>query len=843
MQGRGQLEAALLALVLGVLCLGGSLLPGRSLLPQDPRAFAPLSAGLSAAEIEALEREAVPHRRDRLLQFLPYDTAVGQAWSRGEVPLWEPRILCGMPLLAQTTSRPFYPTALLFALCAPATVYAWIYLLHLVLAGLFAYRLALRFGASRDGALLADGSLVLSGYAIAHLHHPMIFFAAVWTLPALECADRLLRAPPTPRAAALLALCVALSWTAGFSQASVLLAYLVVGLAGLVLVHRVPAKRPVPIRGITWALVGTALGVGLAMVQLLPALEMARHSSRAPGSLDALAAHALAPAHLLEFVLPGQLAAPGDICPAGPANPRPTWLSLLLLPETKWPQLASGVFNHTETAVAFGVWPLGFALATLPRLWRPGHRAPVGFLWLAAVVGLGGALALPGLVHALVLLPGFAVGDLKRLLLLPALALPLLAGIGFRPLRVRRLLPAAAAGVGLGLAGLWVVTRPTQGFASWALDSLSAGSGVAREDVARAFLPGELARNQQLLGRGLGGLGLALLAGPVLARWLRGAWPFLAATAIELLPIALSVSPAPASAGLDGGLPLFPAGVARAGGPPPRLLRLEPRDGPGVADVRLLPPNLPLCFGLADATGYAPLPPRRAERFFELLEPGSTSGGAGIGALRDPKTLRSRLLPLLALDWLLTSAPAVADWTPVARDARAALYRPPAREPRARLYFRARIVPPDEVAAVLEEPGFDPLAEIVLEGRPPGDLGVPDPRAWAKIVEYGAGRVRIETRTTRDAVLFLSEGWAPGWRYRMDGRAAAEVVPAHLMFQAVPVAAGTREVVLEYAPASFRAGSIVSLACLVGVGFLLLGPFVRSRRAKSAGRSAEVRNL
>jgi len=188
-----QLRAALLSLALGILFLGKALVPGHGLLPQDPRGFAPFRAGLTADELATIDAETVPHRRDRLLQFLPFDTAVGQAWASGHVPLWEPRVLCGIPLLAQTTSRAFYPTALLFALGSPAHLYAWIFLVHLVLGGWFVYRLARVFGAEDLGALLATTCFVLSGYVVGHVHHPMILFAAVWAMPALEMTYALMR--------------------------------------------------------------------------------------------------------------------------------------------------------------------------------------------------------------------------------------------------------------------------------------------------------------------------------------------------------------------------------------------------------------------------------------------------------------------------------------------------------------------------------------------------------------------------------------------------------------------------------------------------------------------------
>lgn len=187
-----QVRAAILALLLGILCIGKALLPGRGLLPQDVRALSPFREALAQDTRDRLDAEGVPHGKDKLLQFLPFDQAVAESWRRGRVPLWSPDILCGLPLAAQATSRPFYPTQIFHVLFPSETAYAWVWLLHLVLAGLFMYRLAKLFGAYEEGALLAELSFVLSGYVIGHVHHPMIFFSLIWCLPALEATYRLL---------------------------------------------------------------------------------------------------------------------------------------------------------------------------------------------------------------------------------------------------------------------------------------------------------------------------------------------------------------------------------------------------------------------------------------------------------------------------------------------------------------------------------------------------------------------------------------------------------------------------------------------------------------------------
>ena len=79
-------RALALSLVLAALALGPALLPGRALLPQDARAWSPWAAELTVAEAEevaATNELAVLHRADKLLQFLPFDTAWVAPGPRG----------------------------------------------------------------------------------------------------------------------------------------------------------------------------------------------------------------------------------------------------------------------------------------------------------------------------------------------------------------------------------------------------------------------------------------------------------------------------------------------------------------------------------------------------------------------------------------------------------------------------------------------------------------------------------------------------------------------------------------------------------------------------------------
>lgn len=845
-------RACLLALLLSVLALGPTLLPGRGLLPQDVRTFAPFASALDAAELEALRDESVPQRRDKLLQFLPFDHAVGKAWRAGHVPLWSSDIFCGVPLLAEMTSRGLYPTALAFALFPPQAVYAWTYLAHLVLGGAFAFRIVRRLGGTTAGGHLAVSATVLSGYAVAHCHHPMIYFAAVWCLPALDATLALLgvgrtKERATPRNASIvLTLSVTLSWFAGFSQASILLCYLVAWIAAIHLAHTTWRERRLPWRPALRIVLPTTVGILLALPQLLPTLEASHISSRRQGTREELAQAALPTSQLLEYVLPGQLSPEGDIVIEG-EGPKPSYLAVWLTPTEHLGDLSASRYNFTETALTIGLAPLAFALSSLLFFLRrrtnreafvpPPDRRTLSALWISAGFGLCAALAVPGIFWLAVHLPGFAVGDLKRLTWLPSLALPLLAGLGFTTCR-RRLVNVPLLVTGLLVLTFSLVLWRTNNarFEEFFGDryqekfggEIKAGFLAIAKDVESTW-------NKEHLAAGFLRLGLALTLGAALSLFgttRSAAW--IIATAVELLPLAWNVTPAPTLAAFDERLPIGRVSEAEPGSPAQRWLRVEP-EAPSVASVQLLPANLGTLWNLAEVTGYVPLPAKRSEAFFEGIEPGSTSRGAGLSALRNARTLASPWLPLLAPDHLaiLGEPIDVPGWTIETTLGRTTFYRSVEPLPRARLYFAHEVVESTDAMERLlrlapEDPGsIDPLRTLVLEHTP---TRTAQPNATGRIheVTYATNSIRVRYEATGDAHLLVSEAWAPGWHVFVDGEdVQRETEPGQVMFQTVTVPAGEHTVELRYAPRGFRFGVWIAIATLAA---LLVTAFVRWRR-------------
>ncbi len=289
---------------------------------------------------------------DTFVYFYPLHAYAAERLAAGQLPLWNPRAFLGTPLLANPQVALFYPFTLLFNLVTVPFAYSLSLTLHLALAGLlfFAYAQA-TLGVGRLGALLGALAFMLGGFLAGQAGHMNQVETAAWLPLLLLLGDRAIRRR-SPALAAAAAVVLALQLLAGHPQE----AYMALVVVGIWVVCCMPAATLRQLGVALAALAGiTALGAGLAAVQLLPTLSLARIGIRG-GGIDYADAVAVS-------------------------------LPLKLLPRALLPELGAPL-PSTEYLGHIGVIPLALALLAL-ALAR--HRAVVP---LALVVALGLFLAI-----------------------------------------------------------------------------------------------------------------------------------------------------------------------------------------------------------------------------------------------------------------------------------------------------------------------------------------------------------------------------------------------------------------------------------------------------------------
>ena len=109
-------------------------------------------------------------RGDTFLYFYPYWSAAADALRAGRVPLWNPDIFMGAPLLANSQAGFFYPLnwPVWLLLRTPYAVSATI-VLHVVIAGAGAYLAGRRTLALARPAALLGAALFALGLSLIHI--------------------------------------------------------------------------------------------------------------------------------------------------------------------------------------------------------------------------------------------------------------------------------------------------------------------------------------------------------------------------------------------------------------------------------------------------------------------------------------------------------------------------------------------------------------------------------------------------------------------------------------------------------------------------------------------------
>jgi hypothetical protein len=140
----------------------------------------------------------------------------------------------------------------------------------------------------------------------------------------------------------------------------------------------------------------------------------------------------------------------------------------------------------------------------------------------------------------------------------------------------------------------------------------------------------------------------------------------------------------------------------------------------------------------------------------------------------------------------------------------------------------------EEALATLVETDVDATKRIILSAEDAveaaGHLGPdaandpgPDaaPPGSARVVSDSGDEMTVEVEASRNALLFVADGWYPNWRAEVDG-VAAPVYRANYAYRAVPVGAGNHRVTFTYRPHEFYAGLAVTIAGVAALVATLL---------------------
>ncbi|GAC1337537.1 MAG: hypothetical protein NVSMB23_04120 [Myxococcales bacterium] len=703
-----------------------------------------------------------------------------------------------------------------------------------LIAAYGARALARSLGISPPGALLAGlayawsgpfVSLIESGQCVAPAFLPWLCAAGAALGARASGPGRELRRP-----AAWASLCAALVFFSGTPEIGACAFFLS---AVLALATAGPGFR---LRAAAWSAASAALGACLALVQLLPAAEFLRRSSRAGGfQFEQATTYSLHPLRLPGLLFPffaGELDAPGT----------PQWL---LDPGTQAPYVQE---------IYAGALVLSLAVLGVSR---KGGRDRVQVVFAAAccallVLALGSHTPLYRVVSTL--FPPLHLVRFPEKLVVPfALALAVLAGAGWDRVRAwsEGLSPAGrrawsvVEGRSLAAALLLFAGALLSFALSLNADAFALQLGPARAACLRATaLPS--------LGTELAALGLVLAVSVFRSRGILGAraWTFALAT---LLVLDLAVP----AARLDYTVP-----EAEITGESPLAALVRDDAGAPVSPFRVsvqaTGTDAPTLDGLFDRSWPRP------RKLFHLRRMALYDAGAALAGVKQdrgysgftPGPLRElymrngkEALDLLAVKYGVEFGRPVPFYARLGFKARSSLLsgyvrvfdNPGARE---RLRLVTAVLAPSSTplplppcpgrdAVWLERADADALRTRLALPADCAGLAAPAGGGTVRLLRDLPEEVEGEVDTTSPALAVLADTWDPGWSVFVDGARSLSLA-ADGVLRAVFVPAGRHRILWIYRAPGLALGGTVSLLALCVWLALLLGGRRRTEHAASA---------
>jgi hypothetical protein len=233
---------------------------------------------------------------DGVIQNIPFRVAVANQIHAGSIPLWNPSLFCGMPLLAAAQAGVLFPLNWFYLVSNPRAATNLMMLSAYMAAALGAYLCARRSGSSVAGAGLTSVVWQASAFLVAQIGHTNIVQTAA-LLPWLFWAIDGYAQTGDRRRGLLIAIVVALQCFAGHQQTFVY-ALLVAATYAVVM------WRSSGARTYLGALLLIGAGLALAAVQILPTLELLHRSLRSAASYDFFSSFSMPRRFIATFFAP-----------------------------------------------------------------------------------------------------------------------------------------------------------------------------------------------------------------------------------------------------------------------------------------------------------------------------------------------------------------------------------------------------------------------------------------------------------------------------------------------------------------------------------------------------------
>lgn len=721
-----------------------------------------------------------------------------EAIAHGELPLWNPYIFSGTPYIAGIQSALFYPLHVIYLLCPLALAINVSIALHCWLASVFTYFYARYLGIRHTGSALAAITFVYSAPYFLHIYpgHLSNLATMIW-LPLLFLAVEAWLNTRKIVYALLGGIVLSIQVLAGHPQ---YLFYSTVTLFVYVVLRMAIVEKKPTARQLRSLLAGFAVllatGMLLSAIQLLPTLELTRHSMREGLTYEWVSIFSLPPEMLVTLLVPDFF---GD-----------------MLHVSYW-----GRNYLWEMSVYIGIIPLAMVVVAL-------IHARSRQVWLFVAVAIAACLLALGKYTPLLWLlytyvPGFNLfRGLCKFVFVFAFASALLAGFGAdrllrlaeeRPRKLRflakLLLASAIVLLTIGLSGwfyggeIWKTLLEAFKTIEERYDPLptltehffQSSHRVAWQSMRTSALYmlvlGALLWTWQTVAR----LPRALLPGCLLALTVIDLWLFGARYLVTFRPEDLRMDPELKAFFQSEQEPF------RVAAPFFELL------------------NIGMLEGIENVGGYDAIVLKHYNEFINVTQ------RLPLERPNLSMTIQrsSPLLDLLNVKYYIVT-PTMSINTPgfelVLQNHKYRLYKNTRAFPRSFVVHNALVLEDrNTILQHMTSSRFRPMSYAIIDQPIDGLLSETTlPNPVPSVVKHALHQVTVKATLTQPGLLVLGDMYYPGWRAFVDAR-ETKIYRANHVMRAVFVPEGEHTVEFSYRPLSLKIGAIVSFmafVCVVG---------------------------
>jgi hypothetical protein len=759
---------------------------------------------------------------------------MSEIFKNHSVPLWNPYIFSGMPLLASFSFHVFYPGSWIYFFVSPKFATGYLYIIHFILIGCFLFAFLRHLGLSRQASFIGGLLFMFNAHLVTLVYpgHGGKIFTMTYLPLALLFLDRALDREPFFNMT-VVGLMAGLMFYGGHIQ---ILFYCGIVLFLFLLMRLAEGARK---RGYKWALKGASgfvyafgLGTLLYAAVLLPAFQYKHFTERGQGgTMTAASSYELAtsfsdpPEDLLYLVMHDPFGWGKDYGPNVPTT--------------------NGIFYRGRIGLRlsldyFGV--LGIVLALIGFLFKRNRYTWFfsGMGALACFLALGGFNPFYRFIWHYV--PGFSTFRIPyAIMILTPICGSVLAAYGmqylldYREKGKPKAKPGAKPGAKIDgllyfiMGGSAVLVLVLATAFSWKSDLGGTADRLLNHEWIRQMLWGQFDDVLERLSYFINNMFMfvsALAVSMVLLLvywkgWLNKKFLTLLVAVLvlaDLWPVDWKMIKTIPASNLEN--------VFYKETPQIKMLEAD-KDGP----FRVFAPGINnelLLRGIQSLTGYHAVPLIYYMKTIESINFGNS------------------ILDLLNAKYLLLPKEPEYDFAAIPDAAArnmmmgkyelldntdAYLYK--RKEPLPRAWLVDRVVKEgdlDQCEGTVTDPRFPAFTAATVCDNLPAGFSM-DPNAdlsgqKTRVTKYLPDEVDIDVDAPANSFLVASEVWYPGWKAYIDGR-RADLYRTDYVLRGVPFPKGRHLLVFKFSPWTYNVGVVVSLLTLVYLAAVL---FINRRR-------------